>query len=99
MVSTSMLPVNGTTELSAMPSRTSPGPPRRISQGQTTTETNDRIHIRWQLEADWNVLGGMRDLNQGSFISGKVQFRDLRKNATFESIAEKQLQAIQARRV
>src|SRR5205809_2535276 len=99
MVSTSMLPVNGTTELSAMPSRTRPGPPSRMSQGQTTTETNDRNHIGWQLEADWRVRGGMRGLNQDSFIRGKVEFRGLRKDATFGSIAIEQLQAIQARGV
>src|SRR5437762_11400733 len=99
MVSTSMLPVKGTTELSAIPSRTSPGPPRRTTQGQTTTETNDRNHIGWQLEADWRVRGGIRGLNQSSFIGGKVEFRGLRKDAAFGSIAIKQLQAIQARGV
>src|SRR5207248_11598069 len=99
MVSTSMLPVKGTTELSAIPSRTRPGPPRRTTQGQTTTDTNDRNHIGWQLEADWRVRGGIRGLKHGSFIPGKLYFRDLRKDAALGSIALQQLEAIRARGV
>src|SRR5262249_27384235 len=64
MVRTSMLPVSGTTELSAMPSKTSPKPPRWRNRLQVdrTSKISKCADIR-SFRGDFDWLSGMRKLS------------------------------------
>src|SRR5438309_9345011 len=104
MVSTSMLPGSGTTELSATPKRINPRPPKwRSHRHSCVTLKNKRIADIEFLRSSLSPMSGTGNReslgNQRFCRIQEVWTRGGGQNAAFFSIAKKKLHSIQACRV
>src|SRR5437016_8680553 len=104
MVSTSILPGRGTTELSAIPKRINPGPPRwRNHRHSCVTLKNKRTADIQFLRSSLSPMSGTRSReslgNERFCHIYEVQTRGSGQNVAFFSIAKKKLHSIEARRI
>src|SRR5258708_27903571 len=95
MVRTSMLPVSGTTELSAMPSRTRPGPPRRRRCCQVVTANPAWRWRSIQVVRVYRERAGLR--YAGFDVAKKIDAGRGRQGSNFGGVTIEELQAFEAR--